>query len=98
MEPELHRVRGELLSELTPDDDAGSVALERALATAAGSGSHALELRALLSIERRHRDGCNSPSTVGEIDRLLGRLDQSGCDPEPVLVEARAVAVREASR
>ena len=97
LEPELHRVRGELLTELTPDDDTGSMALEHALAGAAGSGSHALELRALLSIERRHRDYHSGRSTLQEIERLLSRLDQTGRDPEPVLVEARAVAVCEAS-
>jgi class 3 adenylate cyclase/tetratricopeptide (TPR) repeat protein len=92
LEPELHRLRGELLTELAPDDDAGSVALGRALASAVRSGSRALELRALVSIERRHRDYGSGRTTTQEIDRLLGRLDPLGQDPEPLLVDARACA------
>jgi tetratricopeptide (TPR) repeat protein len=96
--PELHRVRGEILAELQPDDDAGLAALEHALATAAVSGSQALELSALLAIERRSRESDGTRSTLDEIDRLLVRLDPTGGDPEPLLAQARAVIARETSR
>jgi adenylate cyclase len=95
LEPELHRLRGELLTELAPDDDAGSVALERALAVAARCGSRALELRALVSIERRHHDCGIGRTMTHEIDLLLGRLDPLGQDPEPLLLEARGLRDRE---
>lgn len=95
LEPELHRVRGELLSEISPDDRAGLVALERARARAGSSGSTALELRALVSIERRHRGSAGGRSVAQEVDRLLGRLDPLGQDPEPLLAEARALRDRE---
>ena len=97
--PELHRVRGELLTELRPDDDAGRAALDRALAAAADSGSRALELRVLLSIERRRPEGRNGArGAVVEIDRLLRRLDPASSDPEPLLADARAVVQRGAPR
>lgn len=96
--PELHRVRGELLLELRPDDDAGPAALEQALATAAVSGSQALELSALLAIERCARRSDGARSTLDEIDRLLARLDPTGSDPEPLLAQARAVLARETTR
>lgn len=98
LEPELHRMRGELLTELQPDDDAGFVALERALATAAASRSHALELRSLLSIEQRRRESGGDRATPKQLDRLLAQLDPCGDDPEPLLVQARALAERETSR
>ena len=96
--PELHRVRGEILIELRPDDDAGPAALEQALATAAVSGSQALELSALLAIERRARSSGGVRSTLDEIDRALARLDPSGSDPEPLLARARAVLARETTQ
>ena len=97
--PELHRVRGDLLSELQPGDGAGAAALDQALAAASGSGSRALELRILLSIERSRPDGRDGArGAVVEIDRLLGRLDPTGTDPEPLLADARAIVGREASR
>jgi len=96
--PELHRVRGEVLIELRPDDAAGPAALDEALATAAASGAHALELSALLAIERCSRDTGDGRSTLDEIDRLLARLDPTGSDPEPLLARARAVMDREAAR
>jgi tetratricopeptide (TPR) repeat protein len=93
LEPELHRVRGELLTQLQRNES-GLEALEQALATAALSGSRALELRALLSIERRHRDQDDVQSTVDEIGLLLGRLDPRGQDPEPLLIHARELIER----
>ena len=98
LEPELHRLRGELLTELQPGDDAGLVALEQALATAAISGSQALQLRTLLSIQRHHSDHGNARTTIHEIDRLLGRLDPIGEDPERLLVQARTLVGRETSQ
>ncbi len=95
LEPELHRVRGELLTDLRPDDDAGAAALERALAVAAAAGARALELRALVSLERRHRRHGNVASTTEAIERLLTRLDPTSEDPERVLAQARAVLYRE---
>ena len=56
-------------------------------------------LRILLSIERRRPDGRDGArGAVVEIDRLLGRLDPTGTDPEPLLADARAIVGREASR
>jgi tetratricopeptide (TPR) repeat protein len=98
LEPELHRVRGELLTELRPDDAAGLEALEQALTTAANSGSRALELSSLLSIEQRRRDCGDARTTVQEIARLLGQLDPVGDDPERLLLRARALIEREPSR
>jgi tetratricopeptide (TPR) repeat protein len=92
--PELLRVRGELLTGLRPDDEAGPAALEQARATAATSGSGALELGALLSIARDDDDGDGARGTVAEIDALLARLDPTGADPEPLLAAARAVVER----
>jgi class 3 adenylate cyclase/tetratricopeptide (TPR) repeat protein/energy-coupling factor transporter ATP-binding protein EcfA2 len=96
--PELHRVRGELLIELRPDDGAGPAALDQALATAAVSGSQALELSALLAIERHAGDAGGAGSARDEIDRLLARLDPTGSDTEPLLARARAVLEREPSQ
>ena len=95
--PELHRVRGELLIELQPDPDDGFVALERAVATAGISGALALELRALVTIERRYRDVGDARTTVEEIGRLLGRLDTAASNAEPLLAQARALMARETS-
>jgi class 3 adenylate cyclase/tetratricopeptide (TPR) repeat protein len=93
--PELHRVRGELLAELDPDDDAGPAALEQARAMAAASGSHALELSVLLAIERH---GNGTGEAWGEIDRLLDRLDPMQSDAEPLLARARSVMERGAAQ
>lgn len=98
LEPELHRVRGELLTELAPDDERGSVELERALVTAQSAGSRALELSALLSLERCYRDHGSGPIKVHEIEGLLRQLDPTGQDPEALLAKARAVIVREPAR
>jgi class 3 adenylate cyclase/tetratricopeptide (TPR) repeat protein len=92
--PELYRVRGELIGELAPDDDAGPEALEHAVALAAASGARALELSALLAVERRAQRSPNARSARDDIDRLLGRLDPAGADPEPLLADARAVVAR----
>jgi hypothetical protein len=86
IEPELHRVRGELLIEANRDAD-GVAALERALATAVAGGARALTLRALLALDRTE-----------EIDRLLAELDPGGSDPEPLLAQARAARRSVASR
>jgi tetratricopeptide (TPR) repeat protein len=98
LEPELHRVRGEVLAELQPDNDAGLVALEKAVATAAASGSRALELRSLLSIGKRRREYGDARAVVSQLDRLLARLDPTGDDLEPLLVQARATVGRESLR
>ena len=50
--PEIHRLTG----ELTTDPEAADALLERALATASAQASHALALRAGISIVRRHPD------------------------------------------
>jgi class 3 adenylate cyclase/tetratricopeptide (TPR) repeat protein len=97
LEPELHRLRGELLTELRPGDSVGLVALEQALVTAATRGSRALELRTLLSIERRHRDLGEDRTAIQEIDRLLACLDPSDVDPEKLLVQARDLIAAERS-
>jgi class 3 adenylate cyclase/tetratricopeptide (TPR) repeat protein len=90
LEPELLRVKGELLDELHHDDEFGLATLEYALATAAIRGSRALELRTLLAIERRHRDREDERTVSSDIKRLATRLDPSGEDPEAILEEARA--------
>jgi class 3 adenylate cyclase/tetratricopeptide (TPR) repeat protein len=95
LEPELHRVRGGLLDDLRPDDYAGAAALEQALASAAAAGARALELRALVSLERRHRDRGDVATRTDAIGRLLSDLDPTCQDSERVLVEARALVHRE---
>jgi class 3 adenylate cyclase/tetratricopeptide (TPR) repeat protein len=91
LEPELLRVKGELLDELHPEDEFGFATLEYALATAAIRGSRALELRTLLSIERRHRSRDDERTVRSEIERLAARLDPSGQDSEKLLEEARTL-------
>ena len=95
LEPELHRVRGELFGELRPDDPAGAAALEQALSSAAAAGAQALEVRALVSLERRHSDRGDVANRTDAIVRLLSELDPTFQDPERVLVEARALVHRE---
>jgi tetratricopeptide (TPR) repeat protein len=91
LEPELLRIKGEVLSDLHPEDDFGFATLEYALATAAIRGAHALEMRTLLSIEQHHRERGDERTVRSEIDSLAARLDPSGEDPEKLLVQARAV-------
>jgi class 3 adenylate cyclase/tetratricopeptide (TPR) repeat protein len=91
LEPELLRVKGEVLDDLHPEDEFGFATLEYALATAAIRGSRALELRTLLSIERRHRDRDDERTVRSDIARLATRLDPSGQDSEKLLEEARAL-------
>ena len=94
LEPELLRVRGELLSLLQPGSTEGLAALHSAVTSARSSGSRGLELMALVSLECRHRDRDDVPTAVPDIDRLLAALDPTGTDPEPCLVRAREFARR----
>jgi adenylate cyclase len=91
IEAELHRVTGELMTEVEPENPAGPASLERALSIAQEQGSRSLQLRALISIEQRHRSCGDGRSTIADIRALLAELDPSGCDPEPLLAEARAL-------
>jgi class 3 adenylate cyclase/tetratricopeptide (TPR) repeat protein len=91
LEPELLRVKGELLDHLHPEDEFGFATLEYALATAAIRGSRALELRTLLSIEQRHRDRGDERTVRSDIERLAARLDPSGQDSEQLLEDARTL-------
>jgi class 3 adenylate cyclase/predicted ATPase len=98
LEPELHRVRGELLADSQSDDAADVAALRAALDAAAASGSTALLLRALVSSARRHRDLHERAAMVDAAAGILDSLDPTGEDPEPVLVEARSLIAREVAR
>ncbi len=98
LEPELHRVRGELLCARDPAAGDGPEALVRALAEATANGSAALRLRALMALESRHRDRGDVDSTLSEVDELHRRLDPPGVDPEPTLVEARGLCDRSVAR
>jgi predicted ATPase len=56
MEADLHRLRGELLLELAPDDHGPAEgAFQQALAVARSQGAKSLELRAAMSLARLRR-------------------------------------------
>ncbi len=94
VEPELHRVRGELLAALDPSNALATEAFEWAVQLAAGQRSTALQLRALTSLERHLRTTDAGRSVASQIDALLAALDPAGDDPEPVLVDARSLHAR----
>ncbi len=68
MEAEFHRLRGELLLELAPDDHApAEAAFQQAIAVAQAQGAKSLELRAAISLARL----CRSQDRVAEAHDLL---------------------------
>ena len=68
MEAEFHRLRGELLLELAPDDHApAEAAFQQAIAVAQAQGAKSLELRAAMSLARL----CRSQDRVAEAHDLL---------------------------
>lgn len=91
LEPELLRVRGELLMDLPPEHDAGLESLEQAVLAARQASSRALELKALLSVENRYRQSGSGRSAAEEIASLVSSLDPEGDDPEPLLGRARSI-------
>jgi hypothetical protein len=91
IEAELHRVTGELMTEVEPTNPAGLTSLEHALGVAAAQGTRSLQLRALIAIEQRHRTCGDGRSTIADIRALLTELDPTGSDPEPLLALARAL-------
>lgn len=94
VQPELHRVRGELLADIDPVDLQALVELQRAVEVAASQGARSLELRALTSIERHHQASGFGTSVAVRLTALADEIDPSGVDPEPVLADARAIGTR----
>ncbi|MHC2330986.1 class 3 adenylate cyclase/predicted ATPase [Bradyrhizobium sp. USDA 4454] len=80
-EPELHRIRGEVLLALNGDSEGASKEFLTAVALARGLGAHALELRALLSLVsvatgRNHRTGMERLKQLhGQIAEGFGTTD-----------------------
>ena len=83
-EPELHRLRGELLL-LQGDDARGVGCIEKAAAVAREQGALSYELRAALSLTRHRRDRASAE----DLARVLGRLGEG--ERVPDVVAARAI-------
>jgi len=90
IEPDLHRVRAEVLAALDPTSAEATQAFDRAVALATAQGAKALLLRALTSVAQRHRTTGQGHDVAQQLSGLLAELDPSGADAEPVLVAARA--------
>ena len=74
--PEIHRLTG----ELTPSAAEADAHLERALATAHAQASHALELRAGISIVRRHPDRRDLLTTLLAATPIPSERERSEAD------------------
>ncbi len=83
-EPELHRLRGELLLARGDADD-GTASLERAMAIAREQGATAYELRAATSLASARRDVASGE----QVARLLASFSEG--EELPDLVAARAI-------
>ena len=83
-EPELHRLRGELLL-LRGDAEAGCESIDRAISIAREQGALAYELRAAVSLARHRRDRVSGESLA----RALSLFSEG--DRAPDVVGARAI-------
>jgi predicted ATPase/tRNA A-37 threonylcarbamoyl transferase component Bud32 len=90
-EPELHRLRGELLLKLG-DRDAAESAFRSALSVAAAQSSRSLELRAALSLARKLTDEQNSDAARAMLAGAVGNFPSHVRTEE--LDEARALLLR----
>ncbi len=87
LEPEIHRLRGEVLRSLDESPEAER-ALARAVDTARKQGSRSLELRATLSLHAM-ATGATKKRAREDIGRLLSLITEGHDTPD--LVDARAV-------
>ena len=83
-EPELHRLRGELLL-LRGDAEAGFESIERAATIARAQGALAYELRAAVSVARHRRDRASAENLA----RILSGFSEG--ERAPDMVAARAI-------
>ena len=90
VEPELHRLKGEILLAMTPADRAAPEdCFRRSLAVAGRQGSRAAELRAAMSLHRLLRGGPGAAESRGLLTDIYGRYTE-GLDL-PDLVAARTL-------
>jgi predicted ATPase len=89
LEPELHRLRGDLLHSHGADLDAVEGAYGEAIETARAMGSRMLELRAALSWARTAADGPGAPEARDRLARVYGTFTEGFALPD--LVEARSL-------
>jgi tetratricopeptide (TPR) repeat protein len=81
LEPEYHRLQGELL-RLKDDDKAAEREIRRALREAAGQGAAWIELRAALSLARLAAASGGPPDALGRLSDVRARLTEGADTPD----------------